>query len=54
MSRRGSGGLGEPSNLRKPLVFGKNAYHLWIALCIMAGVGFVSMILIWLILVGGF
>ena len=54
MSRGSSGGAGEISNVRKPIVFGKYAYRLWITLCIMTGIGTISIVLIWLISVGGF
>ena len=49
MSRYGGDSPGESTDLRKPIVFGKNAYHLWIALCIMAGVWVIGVMLIWLI-----
>lgn len=48
MSRYG-GGSGAPDNIKEPMVFGKYAYRLWIALCIMAGVWVISLMLIWLI-----
>ena len=50
---RNSGGLGAPSNAKEPLIFGTYAYRLWIALCIMAGVGIVSSVLILLLAFGG-
>ena len=50
---RDSGGLGSPTNSKEPLVFGKFAYRLWIALCIMVGVGIVSSALILLLTFGG-
>jgi hypothetical protein len=54
MGRYSSGSLGDPANLKKPLVFGKYAYRLLIALSIMAGVGIISLVLIWLYAMGGF
>ena len=54
MSRRSGGSLGEVANIKKPLVFGKYAFRLWITLCIMAGVWIISLMLIWLIAAGGF
>ena len=54
MSRRDSGSLGEQANFKKPIVFGKYAYRLWITLCVMAGIGMISLVLIMLIAFGGF
>lgn len=54
MSRYGGGNSGEPANIKKPLVFGKNAYHLWITLCVMAGMSMISLMLIWIVSAGGF
>ena len=45
----GSGGAGEISNVRKPIVFGKYAYRLWITLCIMSGIWIISLMIIWLV-----
>ncbi len=54
MGRYGGGNnLGDAAK-KEPLVFGKYAYRLWITLCIMAGVGLISMMLIWLYASGGF
>ncbi len=51
MSRYG-GNSGEPAEIKEPLVFGKNAYRMWIALCIAVGLWFVGITLIWLISFG--
>ena len=54
MSRYGGGSLGDNANIKKPLVFGKYAYRLWITLCIMTGVFVIGLMLIWLVSSGGF
>ena len=49
MSRRSGGGIGNVDNVKEPIVFGKYPYYLWIAFCVMTGIGVISMMLIWLI-----
>ena len=52
MSRYG-GNSGEAADLKEPLVFGKEAYYLWIALCSMAGMGLIGLVVVWIISFGG-
>ena len=51
---RGSGGGFEPAKVKSPpLVFGKYAYRLWVGLCVGTGIGFISLMVIWLTVNGG-